>query len=79
MACVLNGLLHYRIQQQSGILARCILFCFVAFYRIYMYVCAFFAATSLANKDLSVICRHRNTAIFLDVIRCIDFSKNSKK
>jgi len=36
MTCLL---LHCRILQQSGILARCILFCFVAFHRIYMYVC----------------------------------------
>jgi len=36
MTCLL---LYYRILQQSGILVRCILFCFVAFRRIYMYVC----------------------------------------
>jgi len=53
MTCLL---LHYRIQQQSGILARCILFCFVAFRRIYMYACFFllFATTSLVNKDLYI-------------------------
>jgi len=48
MMCLL---LHYHILQQSGILARCIVFCFVAFHRIYMYVCVFFATTSLVNKD----------------------------
>jgi len=33
------------------------LFCFVAFHRIYMYVCfsfSFFATTSLVNKDLYI-------------------------
>ena len=53
MTCLL---LYYRILQQSGILARCILFCFVAFHRIYMYVFffLFFATTSLMNKDLYI-------------------------
>ena len=51
MTCLL---LYYRIQQQSGILARCILF-FVAFHRIYMYVCFFLATTSLVNKDYILV------------------------
>jgi len=33
-----------------------VLFCSVAFHHIYMYVCVFFATTSLANKDLYKYC-----------------------
>jgi len=45
--------LYYRILQQSGILARCILFCC---FPPYLYVCMFFffATTSLVNKKLYI-------------------------
>ena len=51
MTCLL---LHYRIQQQSDILARYILFVlllFAVFIRMYVFF-LFFATTSLVNKDL---------------------------
>ena len=48
--------------------------CFVAFLRIYMYVCVFFATTSLVNKDLCNIgilhygVKHYDTVIAIVVM-----------